>query len=99
MLATSGGALIAVSSAYAKLGFFYHEWTGTRRWKRVHITADQCPRISPEFLAEEREAIGERWFLMEYYGVFGDSVDSVFREEDVRAALSDDVEPLQLVGV
>src|SRR5262249_46709282 len=62
MLAVSGGALVAVSSAYAKQGFFFKEWTGSGPWHRVHITASQCPRISPEFLAEEREAIGERWF-------------------------------------
>jgi hypothetical protein len=94
MLAVSGGSLVAVSSAYAKLGFFYEEWIGTRAWKRVHITADQCPRITPEFLAEEREALGERWFLMEYFGVFGDALDSLFREADIKAALANDLQPL-----
>jgi hypothetical protein len=93
MLAVSGGSLVAVSSAYAKQGFFYAEWVGPRRWKRVHVTADRCPRISPEFLAEEREALGERWFLMEYYGVFGDALDSVFREADIRA-LANHLQPL-----
>jgi hypothetical protein len=94
MLAVSGGALIAVSSAYAKQGFFFREWTGSGPWHRVHITASQCPRISPEFLEEERQALGERWFLMEYFGVFGDAIDSVFREEDINAAFRDDVPPL-----
>ncbi len=94
MLAVSGGSLVAVSSAYAKQGFFYEEWTGDRPWKRVHITADQCPRITPEFLQEERATLGERWFLMEYYGVFGDAIDSLFREEDIRAAMDNDLQPL-----
>jgi hypothetical protein len=94
MLAVSGGSLVAVSSAYAKQGFFYSEWTGRREWKRVHITAEQCPRISKEFLDEEREALGERWFQMEYFGVFGDALDSVFREKDILAALSNDLQPM-----
>jgi hypothetical protein len=94
MLAVSRGSLVAVSSAYAKQGFFYTEWVGSRDWKRVHITADRCPRISPEFLAEEREALGERWFLMEYFGVFGDALDSVFRESDIKVALANDLQPL-----
>ena len=94
MLAVSGGSLVAVSSAYAKQGFFYEEWTGDNDWHRVHITADQCPRISKEFLQEERAALGERWFLMEYFGVFGDALDSLFRESDIRAAMDNDLQPL-----
>jgi hypothetical protein len=83
-----------VSSAYAKQGFFYEEWVGDRLWKRVHITADQCPRITPEFLEDERASLGERWFLMEYYGIFGDAIDSLFREADIRAAMDNDLQPL-----
>jgi hypothetical protein len=83
-----------VSSAYAKQGFFYEEWVGERPWKRVHITAEQCPRITPEFLDDERASLGERWFLMEYYGVFGDAIDSLFREADIRAAMDNDLQPL-----
>jgi hypothetical protein len=31
---------------------------------------------------------------MEYYGVFGDAIDSLFREEDIRAAMDNDLQPL-----
>jgi hypothetical protein len=78
----------------SKQGFFYPEWTGTRAWKRVHITADMVPRISKEFLEEERAALGERWFLMEYFGVFGDALDALFREADIKAAMANDLQPL-----
>jgi hypothetical protein len=94
MLAVSGGSLIGLSSAYAKQGWLFEEWVSDRPWNRVRVTADQVSRISPAFLEEEREALGERWWLMEYFCVFGDAIDAVFREEDVRAALSDDLEPL-----
>ncbi len=93
MLAVSRGRLIALSSAYAKVGWFYEAFTGSRPWHRTKITAEQCPRISPEFLAEEREELGERWWLMEYFCVFGELVDAVFRQEDIDAALSDEVRP------
>jgi hypothetical protein len=63
-------------------------------WERVKIPADQCSRISPEFLAEERRALGERWYRQEYLGSFEDTIDAVFSWADIQAALSDDVEPL-----
>ena len=94
MLAVSGGGLIAMSSAWAKLGWFYEEWSGAHDWHRVKVTADQCPRIDPEFLREEAEALGPRWFAMEYMCEFTDAVDALFTEEDVRAALDNDLKPL-----
>jgi Terminase large subunit, T4likevirus-type, N-terminal len=98
MLAVSGGSLIAMSSAWAKLGWFYEEWVGEHDWHRVKVTADQCPRISQEFLKEEEEALGPRWFAMEYMCEFTDAVDALFTEEDVRAALDNDLQPLFVGG-
>ena len=94
MLAVSGGSLIALSSAWAKLGWFFEAWVGGADWHRIRVTADDCPRISPEFLREEREALGPRWFQMEYLCEFTDAVDALFTEEDVRAALTNDLRPL-----
>jgi hypothetical protein len=47
-----------------------------------------------EFLAEERQALGERWYRQEYLSSFEDTIDAVFAAEDIRAALSDDIKPL-----
>ena len=63
-------------------------------WHRIRVTAHDCPRISPEFLREEREALGPRWFQMEYLCEFTDAVDALFTEEDGRAALANDLRPL-----
>lgn len=93
MLAVSGGALVAVSSAYAKAGWFYQEWTGGNRWERVKVLATECPRISPAFLEEERQAMGDLFFRREYMCEFSESTDAVFRLVDIERALTDDVEP------
>ncbi len=79
MLAVSNGRLICMSTPFGKRGFFYEEWTGPRSWERVRITANQCPRISKEFLDEEREALGDRWYRQEYECSFEDMVGAVFR--------------------
>jgi hypothetical protein len=95
MLATSGGTLVVLSTPFGKLGWFHDEWHREGAgWERVRITADQCPRITPEFLEEERQALGEHWFLQEYFCEFRDTVDSVFRYEDVLAACDDGLAPL-----
>jgi hypothetical protein len=94
MLAVSQGRLVALSTPFGKRGFFYEEWHGGGDWRRVRINADQCPRIPREFLAEERRALGERYYRQEYQTSFEDTIDAVFADEDIQAALCDDVQPL-----
>lgn len=94
MLAVSRGGLIALSTPFGKRGFFFEEWHSNRRWQRVRIPANECPRITAEFLREERAAIGERWFRQEYFCSFEDVVGAVFSYEDIQAALTDEVKPL-----
>jgi hypothetical protein len=89
MLATTGGALVCLSTAFARSGFFYAAWAGPDPWERVRVTADMNPRVSPAFLAEERRALGPRWYAMEYECEFGDDVAAVFWTEDIAEALSD----------
>jgi hypothetical protein len=94
MLAVSGGRLVALSTPFGKRGWFHDEWHGAGEWERVRVTAQECPRIAPAFLAEERRALGERWFRQEYECSWEDVVDAVFAYADIQAALSDEVEPL-----
>jgi hypothetical protein len=63
-------------------------------WQRFRITAEQCPRISAAFLAEERLAIGDRWWRQEYGVEFVETVDSVFAHEDIMAMLGSTATPL-----
>jgi hypothetical protein len=94
MLAVSQGRLAALSTPFGKRGWFHDEWHGEGDWQRVKITAEQCPRISPQFLAEERRALGERWYSQEYGCEFSECLDAVFAWADIQAALSDDIKPL-----
>lgn len=96
MLAVSKGRLVALSTPFIQSGWFYDEWHSARRWDRVRITAHDCPRISAEFLEEERQSMGPRWFAMEYLCDFQSAVGSVFDGESIRAAARDDVQPLPL---
>jgi phage terminase large subunit-like protein len=55
MLAVSGGRIILLSTPFGKRGFFHSEWTDGEGWRKVKITADQCPRIDKEWLERERQ--------------------------------------------
>jgi Terminase large subunit, T4likevirus-type, N-terminal len=85
MLAVSGGTLIMLSTPYGQRGIFYEEWTSgdSREWQRFRVSADQVPRISSEFLSEERRALGSRWFEQEYMCVFGELEGAVCSREAI----------------
>jgi hypothetical protein len=95
MLATSGGRLVLMSTPFGRRGHFYEEWAnGGPLWERVQITARECPRISPEFLEEERRSLGDLFFRSEYLCEFIESSGQLFAYGDVAAALDDKVRPL-----
>ncbi len=96
MLAVSGGALVMLSTPCGKRGVFFEEWTNGAGWRRYEVPATQCPRISPEFLEEERRTLPTRVFRQEYECCFEETEDSVFAHEDVLAALDPEVTPLGL---
>ena len=97
MLAVSGGQMILLSTPFGKRGFFHETWlNGGDSWKQILITAENCPRISPEFLEEEHRTLGDWWFEQEYYCEFKEAVDSLFTYDDVQDSLSEEVEPLNI---
>jgi hypothetical protein len=59
-----------LSSPAGPRGSFHRSWTEEDWWHKVIVTADQCPRISPEFLARERLRLGDAIFSQEYLGAF-----------------------------
>ncbi|MBA3895098.1 MAG: hypothetical protein H0X69_15680 [Gemmatimonadales bacterium] len=95
MLAVSGGRLVLLSTPFGKRGFFHHEYTeGGPGWERVKITAPEVPRIDPQWLAEERNRIGDWWYRQEYLCEFVETDDQVFGYEEIMRAVSNDVQPL-----
>lgn len=92
MLAVSGGRLVALSTPHGTRGWFYDAWTGAEPWDRYEVPATLCPRISPEFLAEEKRNMGEWWFAQEYGCTFSEAETQAFRREDVERAFREDID-------
>ena len=83
-----------LTTPFGKRGVFYEEWENGAGWEKYEVPAEKCPRISAEFLAEERASLPERIYRQEYECSFEETEDQVFSYEDVAAAISSDVTPL-----
>lgn len=95
MLAVSRGKLLALSSPWGKRGWFYKEFVeGGKEWEKFKVTALHCPRITKEFLDNERSSMPEMRFISEYMCEFVDTSDSVFSHDQVMRAMRYDIKPL-----
>ena len=94
MLAVSGGRLAALTTPNGKRGFFYEAWTSGQEWKRVRVTAKECPRITDAFLRQERQELGEWMFAQEYQCRFVDNEEQLFATRDIDRAFDPGIRPL-----
>jgi hypothetical protein len=94
MLAISNGRLVELSTPRGKQGHFWRMWeAGGDGWERIKLRADENPRISPEFLAQERRDMLAWEYRQEYEGSFEDTEDQVISGEDIAAAFCSDQQP------
>jgi len=94
-IATTNGRMSLLSTPFGKRGFFWKEYE-SGRWEVTSVPATECPRISAEFLAEQRASMPESWFRQEYLCEFTSVDEGVFDHDLVLDALSSEVEPLCL---
>ncbi len=93
MLATSNGRAVFLTTAWFRRGYFYENWTeGGDSFAKFEVTADQVSRISPEFLARERQAKPHFVFSQEYNCQWGADGDAAFEYAFIEAAMRADLE-------
>ena len=97
MLAVSGGRLLAPSTPFGKRGWWWDAFAnGGPEWHRETIPAGMCPRISAEFLANERERLPALFYAAEYECQFTDTIDQYFPTELITAAANPAIRPLAI---
>jgi hypothetical protein len=95
MLAVTGGRMVMLSTPFGKRGVF-EAWEHGEGWERYKVTAYECPRISSEFLEEERREMLDYVFRREYMCMFEELESAVFQAALIDEALANDEEPLWL---
>ena len=88
MLATTNGSAVMLSTPWGRDHVFYRSFKNPNYWSQ-HVRAEQCPRISKEFLEEQRRDIGELRYKMEYEAEFVEDENSFFRQDLIRECVDD----------
>jgi hypothetical protein len=89
------GQLIGLTTGAAKRGWFYDGWTDPdSAFKKLMVTPDMCPRLTPEFLESERRALGETAFRTEYGLEFLDDSEMAFSTDVINGIFDPNLRPL-----
>jgi len=88
MLATTNGTAIMLSTPWGRDHIFYRSFKNPNYWSQ-HVKAEQCPRITKEFLEEQRRDIGELRYKMEYEAEFVEDENSFFKQDLIRECTED----------
>lgn len=89
-VAVSAGSVIALTTPKGSRGWFYSLWTNPEVasvWERYKVTADDCPRITPDVIEEARFTRGPRHVQQEYYCSFMADEEAFFNPEDLERSL------------
>ncbi len=95
MLSVGNGDIWMMSTPFGKRGFFYDTWVNNDpAWLKVSVPATDCPRISQEFLAEQRSVMTSDAFRQEHMCEFIGSGDALLDPAVIQAAFDDTLDPL-----
>ncbi len=92
MLAATGGRLLAISTPRGRQGFFWRAFeSDDPGYERIRVRADQCARISPEFLDQERRSMSAARYAAEYDCEFTSTEFAIWDPATIDAATRGDV--------
>lgn len=96
MLATVPDAkLVLLSTPNGRSNEFARIWHDPDpTWLKIEVLATECPRISTGFLRREVETLPQYIYAREYQCSFASPEGSLFRMEDLNAALDASIKPL-----
>jgi hypothetical protein len=67
MTGVAGGRTVCLSTPFGQRGFFWRAWCDQGGpWQRVRIPWQLCPRLTEEFIDQERRQFGADWIAQEY---------------------------------
>jgi len=88
MLATTGGTLDLLSTPRGNEGFFY-DCFQSDDFHKIHIMSKDCPRITEEFLGQEKKRMTTLEYCQEYEAEFLDSLQQFFSRELIEECFSE----------
>jgi phage FluMu gp28-like protein len=96
MLAISRGDLVLISTPNLRDDYFDTQWCDGHSYNRIQVTADECRRISPEWLEDQRKALPPFIFDREYRCIPMEATNAMFGGDLLARAFSEEVSPLNI---
>jgi len=87
MLAVTKGILWLLSTPFGKGGYFYRCFKD-KTFTTFHVSSEDCPRKSEEFLAQERRRMTKVQYAQEYLGEFIDELSQFFDTELIKRSMT-----------
>jgi hypothetical protein len=89
MLGVSQGRIILMSTPHGRRGEFYRMWaSGDPAWSRIELKGEDNPRISREYLEQEKRDMIPWEFRQEWCCAFEDTQDQIISGEVITQAFS-----------
>jgi len=86
MMAVTGGKIILLSTPFGREGYFY-DCFNDDSFSSFHISAEDCPRHSKEFLEREKKRMTKAQYAQEYLGEFVDELRQWFPTELIKKCM------------
>ena len=86
MLAVTKGDIILLSTPFGRQGYFYRCFND-ETFTSFHVSSEDCPRITKQFLEQEKKRMSKLQYAQEYQGMFVDELRRYFSEQVIRKVM------------
>ena len=86
MLAVTKGDIILLSTPFGRQGYFFRCFEDPT-FTSFHVSSEDCPRISEEFLEQEKKRMSKLQYAQEYLGMFVDELRRFFPNKLIRECM------------
>ena len=86
MLAVTKGDIILLSTPFGKGGYFFRCFED-ETFTSFHVSSEDCPRISKDFLDQEKKRMSRLQYAQEYLGEFVDELRRFFSTELIQSCM------------
>jgi len=94
MLSATNGRLICASTPFGARGWFWQAWHDGEGWRRLTVSIDDLPRLTPREIERQRRILRPMQFRQEFLLEWLDGDQQFFSTELIESAFADDFEPL-----
>jgi len=87
MMATTKGIITFLGTPFGDEGFYYNCFMNDK-FKKFHLSSEDCPRIPKEFLQQEKKRMTAAQYAQEYLGQFIENLTQLFPDSLIQSCMT-----------